>query len=57
MLWNIQFTVTAADTKTINRTETVTMTVKAEFISTATSVGDTTTADVTINMNASQATA
>ena len=53
---NIQFTVTAADTKTINQTETVTMTVKAEFISSATSIGDTTTADVTINMNASQAT-
>ena len=54
---NIQFTVTAADTKSINQTETVTMTVKAEFISSATSIGDTTTADVTINMNASQATA
>ena len=54
---NIQFTVTDADTKTINQTETVTMTVKAEFISSTTSIGNTTTADVTINMNASQATA
>ena len=54
---NIQFTVTAADTKTLNQNDTVTMTVKAEFISSATSVGDTTSANVTINMNASQATA
>ena len=54
---NIQFTVTPAATTTMNQNDTVTMTVKAEFINSATSVGDTTTADVTINMNASQATA
>ena len=52
---NIQFTVTAADTKTLNQNDTVTMTVKAEFISGAETVGTTTTADINVNMNASQA--
>ena len=52
---NIQFTVTPADTKTLNQNDTVTMTVKAEFISSAQSVGTTTTAEIDVNMNASQA--
>ena len=52
---NIQFTVTPAQTTTMNQNDTVTMTVKAEFISSAQSVGKTTTADITVNMNASQA--
>ncbi len=52
---NIQFTVTPAATTTMNQNDTVTMTVKAEFISGATSVGTTTSASITVNMNASQA--
>ncbi len=52
---NIQFTVTPAPTTKMNQNDTVTMTVKAEFISSAQSVGGTTTADITVNMNASQA--
>ena len=52
---NIQFTVTPAPSTTINQNGTVTMEVKAEFISSAESVGTETTADITVNMNASQA--
>lgn len=52
---NIQFTVTPADPATINGSETATMTVKAEFIGSATSVGSTSTADVTITLTATQA--
>ena len=52
---NIQFTVTPAATTTMNQNDTVTMKVKAEFISSATSVGTTTSASITVNMNASQA--
>ena len=54
---NIQFTITPADTRTINQNETVTMQVKAEFISSATSVGTDTSASIDVTMNASQATA
>lgn len=52
---NIQFTVTPADTKTLNQNDTVTMTVKAEFLSSAETVGTATSASITVNMNASQA--
>ena len=52
---NIQFTVTPAATTTMNQNDTVTMKVKAEFISSATSVGKATSASITVNMNASQA--
>ena len=52
---NIQFTVTPAATTTMNQNDTVTMKVKAEFISSATSVGTATSASITVNMNASQA--
>ena len=52
---NIQFTVTPAPSTKMNQGETVTMTVKAEFISSAETVGTATTADITVNMNASQA--
>lgn len=52
---NIQFTVTPADTTTLNQNDTVTMEVKAEFLSNAESVGATTNASIDVNMNASQA--
>ena len=52
---NIQFTVTPADTRTLNQNDTVTMTVTAEFISGAESVGTATSANITVNMTASQA--
>ena len=52
---NIQFTVTPAATTTMNQNDTVTMQVKAEFISGATSVGTVTTADIDVTMTASQA--
>lgn len=52
---NIQFTVTPAATTTMNQNDTVTMTVKAEFISNAETVGTTTSASINVNMNASQA--
>ena len=52
---NIQFTVTPAATTKMNQNDTVTMQVKAEFISGATSVGTTTTADIDVTMTASQA--
>ena len=52
---NIQFTVTPAATTKMNQNDTVTMQVKAEFVSGATSVGTTTTADIDVTMTASQA--
>ena len=51
---NIQFTVTPASPTTIGSSETATMTVKAEFIASAESVGTTTSASVTITVDAVQ---
>ena len=52
---NIQFTVTSPTPTTINQSQEATMTVKAEFISGATSVGDETSASVDITVDAVQA--
>lgn len=52
---NIKFTVTAPNPATIGEDDTATMTVKAEFIGTAESVGTTTSASVNITTQASQA--
>ena len=54
---NIQFTVTAPSPTTIAQSDSATMTVKAEFISSATSVGSASNATVNIQLNATQATA
>ena len=52
---NIQFTVTRPNPTTIDASEETTMTVKAEFISSATSVGTTQSASVNITVDAVQA--
>ena len=52
---NIQFTVTRPTPTTINASQEATMTVKAEFISSATSVGETQSASVDITVDAIQA--
>ena len=52
---NIQFTVTKPSPTTIAESETATMTVKAEFISSATSVGAESSASVNITVDAVQA--
>ena len=54
---NIQFTVTKATPDTIGQRETAEMTVKAEFLSTAETVGTNNTATVDITLDAVQATA
>lgn len=52
---NIQFTVTSPTPTTIAQSQEATMTVKAEFISSAESVGDETSASVDITVDAVQA--
>ena len=52
---NIKFTVTAPSPTTIREDETAIMTVKAEFVGTAESVGTATSASVNITTQASQA--
>ena len=52
---NIQFTVTRPTPTTINASQEATMTVKAEFISSATAVGETQSASVDITVDAIQA--
>ena len=54
---NIQFTVTPASGTTMQQNGTDTIKVVAEFIAGATSVGATTSAEMTVTMTASQATA
>ena len=54
---NIQFTVTPASGATMQQNGTDTIKVVAEFVAGATSVGDTTSAEMTVTMTASQATA
>ncbi len=54
---NIQFTVTSPTPTTIAQDATATMTVTAEFLSSAETVGTNSTASVTINFDATQATA
>ena len=54
---NIQFTVTPASGTTMQPNGTDTIKVVAEFVAGATSVGDTTSAEMTVTMTASQATA
>ena len=51
---NIQFTVTSPTPTTIGESDTATMTVKAEFISSAQSVGTTNSASVNITVDAVQ---
>ena len=52
---NIKFTVTPASGAKMKQNGTDTMTVTAEFISSATSVGTATSADMTVNMSDSKA--
>ena len=52
---NIKFTVTSPTPTTIAQGQKATMTVKAEFISSATSIGDETSASVDITVDAVQA--
>lgn len=54
---NIIFEVTGPSETTIAQNETATVTVKATFKNDATSVGDVTTAGISVTMNAEQATA
>ena len=54
---NIQFTVTSPNPTTIAEDATAEMTVTAEFLSSAETVGANSTASVTINFDATQATA
>lgn len=52
---NIKFTVTAPSPTTISQSDSATMTVTAEFLSSATSVGSAASATVDIQLNATQA--